>query len=57
MNFNRIFNSTNPQSIKNDTDVLKTRTYDDNHAKYKRIYQISNTDDKKSIKKWRANQC
>lgn len=51
-----MFNSINPQSVKNDTDVLKTRNYDDNHDKNKRIYQISNTDGKKSIKKWRANQ-
>ncbi|GHV77549.1 hypothetical protein AGMMS49942_23700 [Spirochaetia bacterium] len=50
MNFNRIFNSINPQSVKNDTDVLKTRNYDDNNAKNRRIYQIPNTDGKKSIK-------
>ncbi|GHV77309.1 hypothetical protein AGMMS49942_21300 [Spirochaetia bacterium] len=55
MNFNRIFNSINQKSVKNDTDVLKTRNYDDNNAKNKRIYQVSNTDGKKSIRKLRTN--
>jgi hypothetical protein len=46
MNFNKIYRQADGKSAKNDTDALKGRN--NNNAKYRRIYQISNMDGKKA---------